>query len=319
MALDGRSGQTASMPRRHVLLAIAVMVVWGVNFVVIHVGLEDFPPLMFAALRFVLVALPAIFFVGRPKVPARKVIGIGLFLSAGQFGFLFSAIHEGMPAGLASLVLQLQTVFTVALAVVFLGERPGRRQLAGSAVALGGIGIIAAGRAEGVPLLALGLCIVAAASWGVGNIFTRQAQAPDPLALIVWSALVPPIPLAVASLLLEGPHDIGHAFAHVGAGGLLALVYIVVGSTFFGYGVWTWLMRQHPASTVAPFTLMVPVVGIGAAWVALGEQPTLAELGGGLVVLAGLGLTSGLSLRPGRGAAPVLVADPAVAPVATPT
>jgi O-acetylserine/cysteine efflux transporter len=290
-------GHADAMPRRHVLLAVAVMVIWGVNFVVIHVGLEDFPPLLFAALRFVFVALPAIFFVGRPRVPARMVVGIGLFLSAGQFGFLFSAIHEGMPAGLASLVLQLQTVFTVALAVAVLGERPGTRQLAGSAVALAGIGIIAAGRAEGVPLLAFGLCVVAAASWGLGNIFTRQAQAPDPLALIVWSALIPPIPLAVASLLLEGPAEIADAVGHVGAGGLLALAYIVVGSTFFGYGVWTWLMRQHPASTVAPYTLMVPVVGIAAAWIALGERPTLGELGGGLVVMAGLGLTSGLRLR----------------------
>ncbi len=297
MALIGRMGHAAAMPRRHVLLAVAVMVVWGANFVVIHVGLKDFPPLLFAALRFVFVVFPAIFFVGRPKVPARMVVGIGLFLSAGQFGFLFSAIHEGMPAGLASLVLQLQTVFTVALAVVVLGERPGTRQLAGSAVALAGIGIIAAGRAEGVPLLAFGLCVVAAASWGVGNIFTRQAQAPDPLALIVWSALVPPIPLAVASLLLEGPARMGDAIAHVGAGGLLALAYIVVGATFFGYGAWTFLMRQHPASVVAPFTLMVPVVGIAVAWIALGERPTLAELGGGLVVLAGLALTSGLRLR----------------------
>jgi O-acetylserine/cysteine efflux transporter len=287
------------MPRRHTLLAVAVMVVWGVNFVVIHVGLEDFPPLMFAALRFAFVALPAVFLVGRPQVPARQVIGIGVFLSAGQFGLLFTAIHEGMPAGLASLVVQLQMVFTVALAVAFIGERPGRTQLAGSAVALAGIAIIAAGRAEGVPLLALALCIGASASWGVGNIITRQAQPPDALALIVWSALVPPIPLAGLSLVLEGPGDIGHAVTHVGAGGLLALAYIVVGSTFFGYGVWTWLLRRHPASTVAPFTLMVPVVGIAAAWLALGEQPTIAELGGGVVVLAGLALTSGLRLRRG--------------------
>ncbi|WP_354700327.1 putative amino-acid metabolite efflux pump [Paraconexibacter sp. AEG42_29] len=290
------------MPRRHALLAVAVMVVWGVNFVVIHVGLKDFPPLLFAALRFVFVALPAVFLVGRPQVPARNVIGVGLFLSAGQFAFLFSALHEGMPAGLASLVLQLQAVFTVALAVAFLGERPGRRQLAGSAVALAGIAIIAAGRAEGVPLLAFALCIGASASWGTGNIIVRRSRPPDAIALLVWSSLVPPIPLGLLSLTLEGPDRMGDAITGVGAGGLLALAYIVIGSTFFGYGVWNWLLRRYEASIVAPFTLLVPVVGIAAAWIALGERPTAAELGGGAVVMAGLGLTAGVRLRrPSRG------------------
>jgi O-acetylserine/cysteine efflux transporter len=302
------------VPPRHALLAVAVAVVWGVNFVVIHVGLQDFPPLLFAALRFTLVALPAVFLVGRPRVPARAVIGVGLFVSAGQFGLLFTAIHEGLPAGLASLVLQLQAVFTVALAVVVLGERPGARQLAGSVVALSGIGIIAVGRAEGIPLPALALCVGAAASWGVGNVITRHARPPDALALLVWSSLVPPIPLAGLSLALDGPARVGDALAHVGAGGLLALAYIVVASTFFGYGVWTWLLARYPASTVAPFTLLVPVVGITAAWLSLGERPNAAEMAGAAVVLGGLGLTAGLHRPRHRG--PPAVAVPEGPPVA---
>src|SRR3712207_9394000 len=110
------------MPRRHVLLAVAVAVIWGVNFVVIHVGLGSFPPLLFAALRFFLVAL-ALPFVPRPGVPARYVIAVGVFLSAGQFSLLFIGMDQGMPAGLASLVLQLQAAFTVGLAVLRSEER----------------------------------------------------------------------------------------------------------------------------------------------------------------------------------------------------
>src|SRR4051794_20909424 len=138
------------MPPRHIAIATAVAVVWGINFVVIHVGLESFPPLLFAALRFslVLLALP---FVPRPGVPARSVLAVGVFLSAGQFGLLFLGIAHGMPAGLASLVLQLQAAFTVGLAVLMLGERPRRAQLAGGALALAGIGVIAAGRASAGP------------------------------------------------------------------------------------------------------------------------------------------------------------------------
>ena len=286
------------MPPRHVLLALAVAVVWGVNFVVIHVGLQSFPPLLFAALRFAAIALPGLFLVGRPGVSWRWVVAIGATLSAGQFGLLFSAMHLGMPAGLASLVLQLQAVFTVALAIVFLGERPGRRRVAGMAVALAGIGVIALGRSAGVPLVALALCVGAAASWGVGNVCTRLAKPPDAMALLVWSSLIPPIPLAALSLAIEGPAEWSAAFAGLEASGVLALAYVVVLSTVFGFGAWTWLLGRHEASRVAPFTLLVPVVGIAAAWIALAEVPNVAELVGAGLVLAGLGLTTRRRARP---------------------
>jgi O-acetylserine/cysteine efflux transporter len=300
------------MPRRHQLLAVAVALVWGLNFVVIHLGLKDFPPLLFAVLRFTFVALPAIFFVGRPQAPWKSVVLIGLFLSAGQFGLLFSAMHEGMPAGLASLVVQLQMVFTLGLAVAFLGERPHVRQLVGSAMALGGIGIIAAGRADAVPLLAIALCIAGAASWGAGNVLTRQARPPDAIALLVWSSLVAPLPLLGLSLALEGPAEIGDAITGVGPGGLFALGYVVLAASFFGYGVWTWLLHRHPASTVSPYALLVPVVGIASAWIFVGERPTLVELLGAVVVLGGLAVTSGVLTT--RRAAP----DPATPSVAEP-
>ena len=278
------------MPRRHVLLAIAVAVAWGVNFVVIDEGLKSFPPLLFAALRFTFMVLPAVFFLPRPRVPARWVIGVGTFMSAGQFGLLFVSIHAGMPAGLASVLLPTQTVFTIALAVAFLGERPRAVQLAGVAVAVGGIAVIAAGRAGNVPLGALLLCLGAAASWGVGNICSRRAQAPDALGLLVWSSLVPPLPLLALSLVFEGPSRIGSALSSVDARGVLALLYVVAVSTAFGYGVWTWLLGRHPASRVAPFTLLVPPVGIAAAWIALGQRPSVSEVVGAAVILVGLAL-----------------------------
>jgi O-acetylserine/cysteine efflux transporter len=287
------------MPRRHLLLAVAVAVVWGVNFVVLDVGLRSFPPLLFATLRFTLVAIPAVFLVPRPRVALRWVLGVGMFMSAGQFGLLFVALHSGLPAGLASLVLQLQAVFTIALAIALLHERPRPGQLVGAGVSLGGIAVIAANRAHGVPLPALGLCIGAAASWGIGNICNRRAAAPDALALLVWSSLVPPLPLLGLSLALEGPHRIAAALTGVSAAGVAALAYVVIVSTAFGFGSWTWLMRRHPASRVAPFTLLVAPVGIATAWIALGERPSGAELAGAAIVLAGLGLVTRAVRVPG--------------------
>ncbi len=286
------------MPTRHVLLAVAVAIVWGINFVLIDVGLRTFPPLLFAALRFTLVAFPAVFFLRRPPVPLRWVIGVGTFTSAGQFGLLFVAIHSGLPPGVASVVLPTQAIFTIALAVAFLGERPRLTQLAGSGIGLAGIVVIAVGRAHNVPLGALLLGIGAALSWGIGNICTRRAQAPDALALLVWSSLVAPLPLLTLSLALEGPNRIGAAFSGLDAAALLALAYVVVVSTAFGFGTWTWLLRRHPASRVAPFTLLVPPVGIAATWISLGEQPNTGEVAGTVVVLAGLALvTSAVRIR----------------------
>jgi O-acetylserine/cysteine efflux transporter len=295
------------MPRPHVLLATLVAAIWGVNFVVIHVGLDSFPPLLFAALRFCLVAL-ALPFVPRPGVPKRYVLAVGAFLSAGQFGLLFLGIDRGMPAGLASLVLQLQAAFTVALAVLLLGERPKPTQLAGGVLAFAGIAIIALGRASAVPLGALLLCVGAGFSWGIGNIATRKGQAStggrpvSPLGLLVYSSLVPPVPLLSLSLLTERGDPVA-----LDASGVLALLYVVVLSTLVGFGAWAWLLGRHPASTVAPFTLLVPVSGIASAWALLGEVPTTTELAGGLVVLAGIALTVGL-IKPRRRRAAAAVA-----------
>ncbi len=280
------------MPTRHALLAALVAVVWGVNFVVIDVGLDSFPPLLFVALRFAAVALPAVFFVKRPAVALRWVLGVGVFMCMGQFALVFVAMDQGMPAGLASLVLQTQALFTIGFGVLLLGEQPTRRIVAGALVATAGIAVIAAGRAEAVPLFALLLCVAAGASWGLGNISVRKAQAPDALALLIWASLIPPLPLLALSLVFEDWQA-----ATLDGSGIAALAYVVVLSTFFGFGIWTWLMRQHPVARVAPFTLLVPPVGLAAAWVALGERPSASELAGAAVVLAGLAIVQGLYPR----------------------
>ena len=283
------------MPRRHAVLALVVAVFWAVNFVVIEIGLESFPPLLFAALRFGLIAFPAVFFVPRPDVSWRAVVGVGLFICVGQFGLLFVAMNIGLRAGLASVIAPLQPVFTIPFAVVVLGERPSLRQVIGVALAVVGLGTIAAGRAHGIPLEAVALGVASAASWGCGNVVTRAARPKRPFSLLVWSSLVAPLPLLGLSLAFEGVGRWHDAVSSVDAAGIAALAYVVVVSTFFGYGVWYWLLSRYPASTVAPFTLLVPVVGILAAWLLRGEQPTWGELLGSLIVLVGLGFALGVA------------------------
>jgi len=204
------------------------------------------------------------------------------------------AMNMGLPAGLASVIAPLQPVFTIPLAAVALGERPSLRQVAGVTLAVAGIGAIVAGRAHGVPLQAVALGIASAASWGCGNVVTRATRPKRPFSLLVWSSVVAPVPLLGLSLIFEGTARWQSAASSIDASGIAALAYVVVVSTFFGYGVWYWLLSRHPASTVAPFTLLVPVVGILTAWLVRGEHPTWGELLGSLIVLVGLALALGL-------------------------
>src|SRR5437763_10969213 len=182
---DVRRRRLSLMPRQHVVLALVVAVCWAVNFVVIDIGLESFPPLLFAALRFGLTAFPAIFFLSRPDVRWRAVVAVGLFIGVGQFGVLFVAMNIGLPAGLASVIAPLQPVFTIPLAVIALGERPSPRQVAGVLLALAGLGAIVAGRAHGVPVQAVALGGAFAASWGCGHGVTRAAGPKRPFSLLV--------------------------------------------------------------------------------------------------------------------------------------
>lgn len=276
------------MPARHVLLALGIVLVWGLNFVVIHWGLEDFPPLLFAALRFTFVALPAVFLLRRPPIAVRWIVLVGLFMSAIQFGLLFVGMDAGLPAGLASLIVQLQVFFTMGLGVGLLGERPGARRWLGAAIAFGGIGVIAAGRAEDVPLLGVALAVGSAASWGAGNICTRLAQAPDAVALVVWSSLVAPLPLLGLSLWVDGPDQVIAALTRMDGGTLAAVAYLAYPTTIFAFGIWAYLLSRHPAATVTPFALFVPVAGILGSTLILGEAMHPIEAVGGAIIVLGL-------------------------------
>ena len=280
------------MNLRNSLLACLVAVLWGLNFVAIDIGLhadgQEVPPLLFVALRFVLVVFPLIFFIRKPDVGWKAIIGVGLFMSAGQFGLLYLAMAVGMPAGLASLVLQAQVLLTVLLAAGFLGERPSRRQLAGVVLGVAGLAVVAVGRSAVAPLLPLIIVLGAALSWAAGNVIARKAKAASGLGLVVWSGAVVPLPLAGLSLLVDGPGAVFGTLANLQLPTILSALYTAAFGSLVGYGIWNRLLASHPSSAVVPFTLLVPVVGMTAAWLVLGEVPTLPELGGGFLLRGGV-------------------------------
>ena len=276
------------MSLRDFLLALAVVTVWGVNFVAIRWGVDEVPPLLLTSLRFACAAVPAVFFIRPPKVGLGILVSYGFAIGVLQFGLLFAAIKLGMPAGLSSLVMQLQAFFTIGLAVAFLGERPGLFQLAGAAVAFAGIGVIGLERLEGAALVPLLMTIAAALFWGIGNVITKKAGKIDMLSFVVWSSLVPPIPLFLASLLFEGPGALPQALGDITWLGGGSLLFISYAATLFGYGAWSMLLSRYPANLVAPFTLLVPIAGIGSAALLLGETVSGIEVLGSVLVFGGL-------------------------------
>lgn len=287
------------MPLRHRLLAALVAALWGVNFLAIHASLEQFPPFLLVAMRWTLIAIPTLLLVPRPEVPLRYLLGYGLGFGVLQFTFLYWAMDSGMPTGLASLVLQSSAPFTVLLGVLVTREKLTGARAFGVAVAVVGLAIVGSQRAGGATWWPFVLTLLGGLGWALGNIASRQAKPPKPLHLTLWMSVIPPIPMLALSLAVEGPDRIVDAFATSGDawGAWVGLAYTVVLGTVVGSGIWTWLMARHPASTVAPFSMLVPVVGISAAWLALGERPNAVELAGSVVVVAGVLLTSGTRRR----------------------
>ncbi len=277
------------MLARDRLLAVVVAVAWGLNFPATALALDHFPPFLLAALRFTLLAVPTVLFVPRPRIPFGRLLLVGLGLGVLQFAFLYLSMASGMPSGLASLVLQASAPFTVVLAGVFLRERLTGRQVIGVTVAVCALAAIAVHRAQAAALLPVVLALCGALGWAIGNVATRRAGASNPLHLTLWWSIVPPVPMAVLSLTVEGPARIGRALGTVFTPSALpadlGLLYIVLVATLVGYGIWSRLLASYPSSTVAPFSMLVPVIGVLASWVAFGEVPDAVEIVAGAVVV----------------------------------
>jgi O-acetylserine/cysteine efflux transporter len=276
------------LPLRHVLLALAVVAVWGSNFTVAKLGLADIPPLFFTFLRFFFAFLPLALFLRRPPVSWRLLAAYGIAIGAVQFGALYIALEHDISPGLASLVIQAQVFVTIGLSMFFSGERVKPFQWAALLLAVSGLGIILVhGGADATPL-GVALVLVAACGWAAGNHIARLSGKVDMLAYVVWSSAFALPPLLALSLLFDGWPAIAAGVARAGAATWAAVAYQSVANTMFGYGVWGWLLARHPAATVAPLSLLVPVFGFTVSGLVLGEAFPPWKLAAFALVLGGL-------------------------------
>ncbi|WP_410497942.1 EamA family transporter [Chitinibacter sp. S2-10] len=289
---------SATLPLRDLLLALVVVSAWGFNFVVIQWGLHGLSPLLLGALRFLLVLIPAIFFIPRPTIAAKYWLIYGTVWGVGQFGFLFTAMDVGMPAGLASVVLQSQAFFTLLFASLFLREHWRWYQLAGLIVAALGLAVIGVSHGDvlrdknAMSLLGFGLTLCAAAAWALGNIVIRQTSkqgiAVNALHFIVWASIPPFIIFSLLSLCLDGTQGIAQALRQLSSQSIFAVLYLALISTILAYSIWNNLLQRHSANLVAPFSLLVPWFGLASAAFFLGEKLQALQWLGALVLMLGL-------------------------------
>ncbi len=276
------------MSPKHSMLAVLVMLIWGANFVVIDEGLADVPPLLFLAMRFTFVVLPLVFFVPRPRAGWRTVVAVGTFMSLGQFSLLYLALDLGMPAGLASLVLQAQVIFTIVIAAIVIKEPPSRRQVVGATIGTAGLVLVVIAHGASAPVVPLLVLLGAATSWAIGNVIARRAGVASGFSLVVWSALVVPLPALGLSLVVDGSDEVGRALTHLSGVAIASTAFTAIGASLVGYGIFNSLLARYPASAVVPFVLLVPVIGILTAWLVQDEVPSVLELVGGTVMLVGV-------------------------------
>jgi O-acetylserine/cysteine efflux transporter len=280
----------STLPLRHLLLAIAVVAVWGTNFVVIKLALAQLPPLLLATLRFTFAALPAVFFLKRPAVAWRNLAAYGVLIGAGQFGLLFIAMNGHISPGIAALVIQTQVFFTIGMAMRSAGERVQPVQWVALLLSAAGLVTIATHTDGSTTPLGLAIILVAAFCWACGNMASRRAGRVDMVAYVVWASLFSVPPLLMLSLLIEGPARIAASLAHADAVAWGAVLWQAAGNTLFGFAAWGWLLARHPAATITPMALLVPVFGMAASLWWLGEPLPAWKLSAAALVLGGLAL-----------------------------
>ncbi|WP_438483018.1 EamA family transporter [Oleiharenicola lentus] len=279
---------SAPIPFRHLLIALLVVAIWGLNFVAIKVALRDLPPLLLCAVRFTLVGFPMALLVPRPAIPWRQLASYGATMFGLHFGFLFLGMKLGMSAGLASLTLQFQVFVTLALAAWTLKERISGIQIAGMCTAVAGFAVVAMHTGGDVTVAGLGCVLIAACSWGFANVASKRIGRVNPLALVAWGSLVVPVPMLGASLMFEGRDAVLNSLTQVSGAGITSVAFIVYGSTLLAYSLWSWLLARHPSSVVAPFMLLVPIFGMISSALILGESLPAWKFQAAALVLSGL-------------------------------
>lgn len=270
-----------------IFLAILVAVIWGLGFVASRLALDELSPSMMTALRFAIAAVPCLF-IRKPNVSWPILIGISLTLFLFQFLAQSYGIAQGVPVGLTSVIVQSQALFTVAFAAVAFRETPTRVQVIGIGIATLGLLMITGTVGFDFTVGAFAVLMISPVSFAIGNLMLRYANHAPMFDVFAWLYLIPPLPLFLLALIVDGPQATWHDLTHMTSTGIVSMLAIGILTTSFGYWLWGRLLRDYTAAQVAPFALLVPFVGAGASAVVFHEKFGLLRFSGMLMVVCGI-------------------------------
>lgn len=276
------------MEFRHILTAIFVACIWGFNFVTVKTGLGEMPPFLFVAVRYFCACFPLILFIKKPPVSNWIILGIGSTLGIAKFALMFLGIYLGVSAGIASLLLQTQAFFTIIFSILIFKSRITFQQILGMVIAFSGIFLIGVESHGTASLAGFFLLIISAFFWAISNIITKQAGTIDMFPLVIWTSLIPPLPMLGLSFTFEGTDVLAQTWAHLTWGGIISALYTAWVATWLGATLWSKLLSWYSPAVVAPYSLLIPVFAIVFCWIFLGESMSLLAIFASSLILLGL-------------------------------
>ncbi|USY26066.1 EamA family transporter [Alcaligenes sp. 1735tsa3] len=276
------------MQKKHLILAILVTLVWGVNFPITKLGLLSMEPFLLTGIRFTLAALPLVFFIPRPNIPFRYVVIYGFIFGLGMWGIINYGIQVGVHPGVASLLIQLSAFFTMGWGALLFKERLRATQWLGALIAFVGLVGIILSQGGGDATFGLVLVVLSAVSWSIGNVIIKLSGVKEIFSFMVWASLFPPIPLFLVSYWLHGAEPFTTLPEAINLMSVMSILFQVYLATHFSYWGWNSLLKLYPVSTVAPLSLLIPVFGLGSSMLILGEQVSFVEALSICAIIAGL-------------------------------
>ncbi|MFN8769269.1 MAG: EamA family transporter [Neisseriaceae bacterium] len=250
------------MQKKDLLLAVLVAAIWGTNYSVIEIGLSELDPFLLTALRFILCAVPLCFFIKKPEIKLRFVALYGFVFGVCLWGVANTSMFVGLPAGIASLLLQFSALFTIMLSSIFLKEKIQFIQYIGMGIAIFGLVLVLYFTSNEYPIKGVVLIIISAFSWSICNIIIKIGKPFRMLSFIIWSSLFSAFPLLIIAYIIEGNTIFINLSYSIKGRAVFSLFFQVYVTTIFGYWVWNKLMKKYTASTIAPVSLLIPVFGL---------------------------------------------------------
>ena len=269
-------------------MAFFIVVLWGLNFVALKIAVLSLPPIFLAGLRFLLISIPWIFFVEKPKVSKRQFITLPITLGVLQYSLLYYGMSTGLSAGLSAVILQTQSFFTVIMSTILIKEKPRLNEISGLLIGALGVMILLINNNGDFKIEAVLIILAAAISWGIANIQLKNLGNVNMVSFLIWISPFAAIVLFIISFILEYDLVLNIDFSNIEIKVFLSIFYTAYLSTVIGFTMWQYLLNKYKSVQITPYGLLVPVTGSIFGYIILSEVLEIYQIISGIIIIIGL-------------------------------